>query len=111
MLVEVKVCDRCRRIGVPTRSYTLAEGGRSATTDRCADHDEAFEEVLAQGETPPVEEPSPAEKPAARKRAASKETAKAAAKKTTAKKAASRPRSRTPVMTVEEIEAMKQGKQ
>ncbi|WP_203634793.1 hypothetical protein [Streptomyces sp. SID10815] len=128
--VTVRVCDTCQRVGVPTRSYTITDDeGREGNTDRCSDHAEAFEGVLAapgDAEAAPPVEPEPAETPvekttaakAPAKRAPAKAPAKkapaktatakkAAAKKTASKKTTARTRSRTPTMTLEEIEAAK----
>jgi ribonuclease E len=114
--VTVRVCDTCQRVGVPTRSYTITDDeGREGNTDRCSDHAEAFEGVLAapgDAEAAPPVEPEPAETTAAKapaKRAPAKTAPakKAAAKKTASKKTTARTRSRTPTMTLEEIEAAK----
>lgn len=113
MLVEVKVrvCDKCQRVGVPTKSYTIADtDGREGETDRCADHADVFEEVLT-SDGSSVEEPAPAQPPAAKKVVAKRPAKKVVAKKTTAKKTAakktSRSHSKTPEMTIEEINAAK----
>ncbi|MGW6745429.1 hypothetical protein ACWGDX_32605 [Streptomyces sp. NPDC055025] len=108
MLVEVKVrvCDTCKRVGVPTKQYSIsADDGRAGETDRCADHAEAFEGVLI--DLPPQDTPAP---PAPTAKAPAK---RAPAKKTTAKKApakksaTARGHSKTPEMTVDEINAAK----
>ncbi|QXE37113.1 hypothetical protein KQY30_25735 [Streptomyces sp. GMY02] len=112
MLVEVKVrvCDTCKRVGVPTKKYTITDDdGRAGETDRCIDHAEAFEGVLTESrpEDTPAS-PAPAAK-ATVKRAPAKKTAakKAPAKKAQAKKSASRGHSKTPEMTIDEINAAK----
>ncbi|MFJ9158675.1 hypothetical protein ACIRPS_17950 [Streptomyces griseoviridis] len=113
MLVEVNVCDTCKRVGVPTKKYTITDDeGREADTDRCTEHAQPFEAVLATPEPAPAQ-PAPAAKaPAKRapvkKTAAKKTTAKkTAAKKAPAKKTVPRAHSKTPEMTIEEIEAAK----
>ncbi|PCG86348.1 hypothetical protein CIB93_08915 [Streptomyces sp. WZ.A104] len=81
VLVEATVCDTCRRLGEPVVRYTITTSdGRKGSTDRCAEHGEPFEALLR--------EPAPqssAEKP----------------------KKAGRPRRRTQVTTVEEINRAK----
>ena len=92
MLVEVKVCDVCKRVGVPAVRYAVSsEDGRSAETDRCEEHAEPFEAILNRGTPAPAKEASPK-------------------KKAPARKAVGRPRSRTRVMTVEEIDREKADK-
>ncbi|WP_411120614.1 hypothetical protein [Streptomyces sp. x-19] len=119
MLVEVKVrvCDTCKRVGVPVKTYTVTDDeGRQGETDRCADDAEAFEGVLVVEAAPeaspapaaPAAKKSPAKKTAAKKTAAKTATAKkAAGKRPAAKKAPTRGHSKTPEMTVEEINAAK----
>lgn len=95
MLVEARVCDVCRRLGEPVTRYTItADDGRRRETDRCAEHAEAFEAVL--GEMMP-KSPETAEGPPER----------AATAKKTAKKPGGRPRRRTQVTTVDEINKAK----
>lgn len=114
MLVEVKVrvCDSCKRVGVPVKSYTIADDdGRKGDTDRCADHGEPFEAVLAEPQpvsgqaAPPAK--APAKRAPAKKTAAKRVTATKTTKKTPAKKAPARAHSKTPEMTIAEIEAAK----
>lgn len=59
MLIEVEVCDVCRRPGVPVVSYTITEpgSGRSGATVRCSDDAAPFEDVLG----PRIESAAPAE--------------------------------------------------
>ncbi|MGW1258445.1 hypothetical protein ACWD5Q_25510 [Streptomyces sp. NPDC002513] len=121
VLLSVRVCDVCKRVGIETRHYTVTEGGRTVETDRCGDHADTLEEIL-EAESPQVEEGSsatpsapadevatltrklaePESKPAAKKAAAPAK--KTAAKKAVAKKAQSR---RPKVTTVAEIEQSK----
>ncbi len=81
MLVEARVCDTCRRLGEPVVRYTItADDGRERSFDRCAEHGKPFEELLGEpAPEPPVDQPA------------------AEPKKT------GRPRRRTRVMTVDEI--------
>lgn len=93
MLIEVEVCDVCRRVGVPVASYTITEpgSGRSGVTVRCSDDAAPFEEVLGQPgqSTGPVDEPQ--SRPAPRPAACAEPKGRRARK----------------VMTLEEIEAAK----
>ncbi|MYT31762.1 MULTISPECIES: hypothetical protein [unclassified Streptomyces] len=121
VLVNVRVCDVCKRVGVETRRYTVTEGGRAAETDRCADHGKVLEQVL-EAEYPQVDggesvtrDATPGESPESRKTtepsrksAAKKPVApatRAVAKKTAAKKAQSARRPK--IMTIDEIEQAK----
>ncbi|MGW1836979.1 hypothetical protein [Streptomyces sp. NPDC002067] len=123
VLVSVRVCDKCKRVGVETRRYTVTEEERTAHTDRCADHAGDLEGIL-EAENPQVDDsgrpggdasaaelttaaPEPAE-PApsatAKKTAAPKKKTTAPAKKAAAKKTRSRG---ARVRTVAEIEQSK----
>ncbi|MFC9736660.1 hypothetical protein ACFVKC_01925 [Streptomyces noursei] len=121
VLVNVRVCDVCKRVGVETHHYTVTEGGRAAETDRCADHGKVLEQVL-EAEYPQVEGSEPVSRDAtlgesaegrkatepSRKSAAKRSAApakRAAAKKTAVKKAQSARRPK--IMTIDEIEQSK----
>ncbi|MEU3709019.1 hypothetical protein [Streptomyces catenulae] len=121
MLVSVRVCDVCKRVGVEARRYTVTEEERTACTDRCADHAGVLEGIL-EAEKPQVEDGNHADRgvsdaelpPAAPEpvRPASRATAKKAAapaKKAAAKKAAAKKtQSRgARVRTIAEIEQSK----
>lgn len=81
MKVTLTVCDVCRDPALPATTYQVASNGRSAETDRCEAHGKPLEQVFDTPETP------------------SPMTASAAPAK--------RRRGRTPVTTMEEIEARK----
>lgn len=80
-LIEVVVCDVCREVGKPTRTYTLAR-----------DDDEPVEKVLCSRHGAPLDALLEAEAPAAPQ---------------AREPAARRRRRTTPVVTLEEIEARK----
>ncbi|ATI18650.1 DNA binding protein [Streptomyces phage Amethyst] len=105
---DVTACDICEQW--PAKTYTIsASDGRSISKDLCAEHAEPFEEWLEEAELGEEEaEPEPEPQAAAPKKAPAK---KAAAKKTTEKKAPAKvpARRRPKVVTLEEIEKMKQG--
>ncbi|MFI5763906.1 hypothetical protein ACIA8F_23575 [Streptomyces sp. NPDC051563] len=94
MLIEVEVCDVCRRLGVPVTSYTITEteSGRSVVTVRCGEHAAPFEEVLGQ----PVEAVAAAETPKPRQ-----------AKKAATGRQPRGQRAERQVMTREQIDAAK----
>ncbi|AXH70232.1 DNA binding protein [Streptomyces phage Haizum] len=105
---DVTACDICQQY--PAKTYTISvSDGRSVTKDLCEEHAEPFEEWLEEaelGEGEAEQEPEPkvaAPKKAPAKRAPAK---KATAKKTTAKVPARR---RPKIVTLDEIEKMKQG--
>ncbi|MGW0705078.1 hypothetical protein ACWD4G_03720 [Streptomyces sp. NPDC002643] len=99
--ITVRVCDKCKRQDRPATRYSLtADESKPVTRDLC---DEDAAPVLAVFDLAVVEnsEPEPAEpKPPTQRRAPAK---KAAEKRTTPRR-----RGRTPVKTLEEIEADKQ---
>jgi hypothetical protein len=117
--ITMRVCDICERRDRPATRYTLtSENGEPKTRDLCAEDAAPIEKVFGPLETAEEEKPGPlylnaaeegAEEgePAAKKATARKTTAK----KTTAKKAAApRRRGRTPVRTLDQIEAEKAAK-
>lgn len=94
MLVEATVCDKCRRLGVPTVRYTITnEDGRQGHTDRCAEDASEFEAVLSvepAAETETAAAPAAAPTPKAADRSPRRST-----------------RRRTPVTTIDEINKAK----
>ncbi|MFG3223247.1 hypothetical protein ACGF07_00480 [Kitasatospora sp. NPDC048194] len=94
--VKVRVCDKCRDVKRPIRSYTLTEGERVVERDLCEEHARPIEEAMA-GESSILPQ-APADVV----------TPKVAAGKAPAKKATARQRrGPTKTLTVEEIEALK----
>ncbi|MFI1655609.1 hypothetical protein ACH4ZU_11980 [Streptomyces sp. NPDC020472] len=111
--ITVRVCDICKRQDRPATRYTLTvDGAKPKVRDLCDDDaapvlatfDEAVEE--AREDAAPSQDAAPAKKTTMRRTAPAK---KAVAKKIVAKKAAAGRRGKTPVMTMEEIEALKSG--
>ncbi|ATI18812.1 DNA binding protein [Streptomyces phage Diane] len=105
---DVTACDICKQW--PAKTYTIsASDGRSISKDLCEEHGEPFEEWLEEaelGEEEAEQEPEPQSAPS-RKAPAKKATAKkATAKKATPKVPARR---RPKIVTLDEIEQMKQG--
>ncbi|AKY03712.1 DNA binding protein [Streptomyces phage Lannister] len=91
MKIEIRVCDVDQAVGEPTKTYTIAVEGRSVEVDLCAEHAAPLEELL---HLDTEEEREPAKpKPAARSTS-------------TPKKRTSRTRPK--IVSLEEIEAMKQ---
>ncbi|MEU9044091.1 hypothetical protein AB0D63_20790 [Kitasatospora sp. NPDC048343] len=100
--VKVRVCDKCKDVNRPVRSYTLTEGERVVKRDLCDEHAQPVEDLMVDDVSIPVQAPAVA---AATKTAAKK----APAKKAPAKKAtAGRKRGATKTLTVEEIKALRQ---
>ncbi|AUG87213.1 hypothetical protein KGG77_gp55 [Streptomyces phage Omar] len=103
MKLQVTACDIDQKF--PAKTYTItASDGRTVSKDLCEEHAQPFEEWLEEaelGEEEAETEPEPV-------RPAPKPARKPAAKKAPAKKATSS-RRRPKVVTLEEIEQMKQG--
>ncbi|MEU0344253.1 hypothetical protein ABZ092_36265 [Streptomyces bobili] len=114
--VEVLACDIDKKF--PAKTYTItASDGRTISKDLCAEHAEPFEEWLEEAEVDedsgeesspePQPEPEPAAPvPAQKKEPAAKKAAPA--KRAPAKKATTQ-RRRPKIVSLEEIEASKQG--
>ncbi|MFD7738069.1 hypothetical protein [Kitasatospora sp. NPDC059800] len=113
--LTLRVCNVCKRPGVPVERYTLAHGARKAEVDLCGEHAGVVEDLMATVES--AEEPSTAApegqggvpvRPVVKKAAAKKTTAKkaAAASGATAAKKATRRRG-AQVLTIEEIEKLR----
>ncbi len=99
--VKVRVCDKCKDVNRPVRSYTLTEGERVVERDLCEEHARPVEDLMVEDVSIPVQVPALA---AATKTAVKK----APAKKAPAKKApAGRKRGATKTLTVEEINALR----
>lgn len=102
----LRACDIDKKI--PAKRYTItADDGRTISKDLCEEHAEPFEEWLEEAELvdeepepAPVLETAPEPKPAPAKKAPARKAP--AAKKTTARR-------RPKVVSLEEIEAKKQG--
>jgi hypothetical protein len=58
MEIQVTVCDIDRKVGEPTKQYTISVDGKSITRDLCAEHAAPLEALLSGQE--PVEKPKPA---------------------------------------------------
>ncbi|MFG2850882.1 hypothetical protein ACGFZ9_09450 [Streptomyces mirabilis] len=110
--ITVRVCDICKRRDRNATRYTLTpDEGEPRQRDLC-DEDAAAVLAVFVEDVEKVSEDDSADSPAPQEPAAKKAPAKkAAAKKAVAKKTAGtrRPR-RTPVRTIEEIEAEKKAK-
>ena len=99
MKIEVTVCNVCQEVGKPVEQYVVGRLGAPVELDLCADHAAPIEapiEALLGGQPKGAGSRTPAK------------ARKAPAKKAAAKKAAPRRRG-TKVVSIEEIEAMKQG--
>lgn len=96
----LRACDIDKKI--PAKRYTItADDGRTISKDLCEEHAEPFEEWLEEAELGEEEaELAPEPAPAPAKKAPAKKAS--AAKKTTARR-------RPKVVSLEEIEAKKQG--
>ncbi|QYW07875.1 hypothetical protein SEA_REDBEAR_29 [Streptomyces phage RedBear] len=89
MKIEITVCDVDQAVGVPTKHYTLMAEGRTVDLDLCDDHAAPIVSLMG---VKHVE--------------ASQHKVRPRAVTTTQKRAA--PRARTKIVSLEEIEAMKQ---
>ncbi|WP_282703762.1 hypothetical protein [Streptomyces sp. CC219B] len=120
--ITVRVCDICKRRDRPATRYTLTpEDGTPKTRDLCAEDVAPVEKVF--GPLAPAEEEAPGPlylnaaeegageaRPAAKKTTARKTTAKKATAKKTAAGGTTRRRGKTPVKTLDEIEAEKRAR-
>jgi hypothetical protein len=106
--LEVTACDIDKKF--PAKTYTItASDGRSISKDLCAEHAEPFEEWLEE-----ADEYAPDEDEHAHRIVEQREPAPEVPKRRTAKKAepakkATPSRRRPKIVSLEEIEAQKQG--
>ncbi|AVE00409.1 DNA binding protein [Streptomyces phage OzzyJ] len=97
MKIEITVCDVDQEVGKPTRTYTIAVDGRQVKRDLCEKHAAPLEMLLHLDQTKAAQGVKPPAAPVVRS---------APAKAT---QSAPKRRARTTrVMSLEEIEAMKQ---
>ncbi|MET9861949.1 hypothetical protein ABZY93_22030 [Streptomyces smyrnaeus] len=114
MKIEVTVCNVCRTVGRPAESYTIGRGGVVVEMDLCEEHAAPIEALLDQREEPaepqaktPGEGPPAKDRPAEEPPEKEKPAEGPPAKRASAKKGGTKRRSRK-VVSLEEIEKMKQ---
>ncbi len=98
LTITVRVCDKCKRQDRDATRYTLTpDEGKPVTRDLCDEDAAPVLEVFGEAVSEASEEKPPAQR-------------KAPAEKAPAKKAVTRRRGRTPIKTLDQIEAEKAAK-
>ncbi|USH45865.1 DNA binding protein [Streptomyces phage VieEnRose] len=90
MKIEVTVCNVCQVVDRPTAHYTITRNGAATEVDLCSEHSAPLDELFPAPAPTPVKRATPA-------------------RKAPAKKAAAPRRRGAKVVSLDEIERMKQG--